>query len=259
MPRTNSDGYMIPTDEQQIEFAKLVAALEIGDEVTATQFLPKNNYILNYYMDRGDNLSVSYLLQETKPISKGWGLYAFRVDPVNNIIIEAPHPLYDINTPSVALDLYRALDAHALLVAGAHRYANHDGSADVAHAPGSIFQSVHQALLQGLPTPLGNSVILQVHGFSSSEHPDYPQIVIGFGGNILTPDFLLAGKMETALAQEGINVGLCLGEDWKDLCGSKNIQAATSDRAIFIHIELDEKIRKNDERLIAAITQVFGK
>jgi hypothetical protein len=142
MPRAKSEGYVVPTNEEQADFGKLVSLIINNKLASTADLLTQNNYRLNYYVDRGDEYSVSYLLREEKPIQKGWGLYAFRVDSTSNIIIEAPHPLYDRRTPSIALDVYRALDARALLIAGAHRNANDDGSADVAHAPDSIFQSV---------------------------------------------------------------------------------------------------------------------
>jgi hypothetical protein len=45
---------------------------------------------------------------------------------------------------------------------------------------------------------------------------------------------------------------------WRDLCGRTNGQGATSNGAIFIHIELDERIRRNDKAFVAALVQVFG-
>ena len=146
MPRAESEAYIPPSKEEQADFAKLVSMINNDKLANTGDLLTQSNYRLNYYVDRGDDYAVSYLLREQQPIEKGWGLYAFRVDSTSNIIIEAPHPLYDRRTPSVALDLYRALNARALLIAGAHRNANEDGSADAAHAPDSIFQSVHETI-----------------------------------------------------------------------------------------------------------------
>jgi len=258
MPRANSEGYVVPTDEEQAAFAQLVAALGASDLVRAAQLAAQNHYGLHYYVDRNDDHAVSYLLREDKPIQKGWGLYAFRVGSASNIIIQAPHPLFDINTPSVALNIYRALDARALLIAGAHRDANLDGSADVSHNLESVFQSVHEALLQEIQAISGNAVILQIHGFNSGKHDGYPQVVFGFGDKAQPAEFALARKLKDAISEQGITVGLCTGDFWQDLCGTTNVQAYTSNDAIFIHIELDEMMRKNDEGLITALVQVFG-
>jgi hypothetical protein len=223
------------------------------------QLADTNHYTLNYYVDRGDAEAGSYLLREKRPIENGWGLYAFRVDSTSNIIIEAPHPLYDRRTPSVALDLYRALDARALLIAGAHRNANGDGSADVAHAPDSIFQSVHETLVKEVKSSDGQVIVLQIHGFHTSKHDGYPQAVLGFGKSIDSAELTLGQELENIFRQQGLNVGVCTGNNWPDLCGTTNVQAASMNGGMFIHIELDEKVRKNDEAFIAAIVHVFGK
>jgi hypothetical protein len=258
MPRAKSEVYIVSSNTEQMAFVELVKRLEVGDLVSASQIAAQNRYRLHNYVDRNDSNAVSYLLRENKPIQMGWGLYALRVDSASNIIIEAPHPLFDINTPSVALDIYRALDARALLIAGAHRNANADGSADVAHAPESIFQSVHKTLLQEIQAASGNAIILQIHGFHAGKHAGYPQVVFGFGEVMQPLEFALAQKLEDALLEQGFSVGLCTGDVWQDLCGTTNVQASTSNGAIFIHIELDKMIRKNDEDLITALAQVFG-
>jgi len=259
MPRADSERYLVPTDHEQMAFAELVSSLEAEDLIRTAQLAAENYYTLNYYTDRGDENATSYLLRETKPIQKGWGLYAFRIASTSNIIIEAPHPLYDRRTPAVALDIYRALDARALLIAGAHRNANSDGSADMAHVTESIFQSVHVALSEEMQTAFEDVIILQIHGFHTSKHAGYPQAVFGFGATIQPPELALAQKLEAALAEQGIDVGLCTGHVWQDLCGTTNAQASTTSGVVFIHIELDEKMRKKDDALVKALVQVFGK
>jgi hypothetical protein len=259
MPRAKSEGYVVPSNQEQEDFAKLVSMIN-NDKLTSTaDLLTQSSYRLNYYVDRGDDYAVSYLLREQQPIEKGWGLYAFRLDSTSNIIVEAPHPLYDRRTPSVALDLYRALDARALLIAGAHRNANDDGSADAAHAPDSIFQSVHETLVKEIQSSTGQVIVLQIHGFHTSKHDGYPQAVLGFGKSIDSMELTLGQELENIFRKQGLNAGVCTGNNWKDLCGKTNIQAASMSGGMFIHIELDEKVRKNDEALIAAIVHVFGK
>jgi hypothetical protein len=259
MPRSKSEGYVVPTDREQADFAKVVSMIYSNELGPAADLLSQNNYTLNFYVDRGDDYAISYLLREQRPIQKGWGLYALRVNSPSTIIVEAPHPLYDRRTPSIALDVYRALDARALLIAGAHRNANRDGSADVAHATNSVFQSVHESLSRELGVSSGDVVILQIHGFHTTKHEGYPQAVLGFGRNTALAETTVARELEAALTEHGIKVGLCLEDAWRDLCGRTNGQGAVSNGAIFIHIELDELIRKNDEAFIAAIVQVFGK
>jgi hypothetical protein len=259
MPRATSQGYVVPSNQEQSDFAKLVSMINNNELGHTDDLLIKNNYTLNYYMDRGDDKAVSYLLREQRPIQYGWGLYALRVDSTSNIIVEAPHPLYDRRTPSVALDLFRALDARALLIAGAHRNANSDGSADVAHAPDSIFQSVHETLVKEVRSSSGQVLVLQIHGFHTSKHDGYPQAVLGFGRSIDSMELTLGQELENIFRKQGLHAGVCTGNNWKDLCGTTNVQAASMSGGMFIHIELDEKVRKNDEAFIAAIVHIFGK
>lgn len=259
MPRENSEGYVVPTDQEQKAFADLVSALAMEDLIKSAQLASENYYTLSYYMDQGDENAISYLLREKRPIQQGWGLYVFRADSTSNIIVEAPHPLSDRRTPSIALDIYRTLDARGLLIAGTHRNANPDGSADMAHVTKSIFQSVHMALSQEIQDTSKEVIILQIHGFHTSKHEGYPQVIFGFGEKIQPKGFALAQKLENALAEQGIIVGLCTGDVWQDLCGTTNAQATISSRVVFMHIELDESIRKNDDALITALVQVFGK
>jgi hypothetical protein len=258
MPRAGSEGYVIPSEEEQAGFGKLVSLIYRKEFADAIQLANKHYYRLNYYVDKGEDSAASYLLREQKPIQKGWGLYAFRVESTSKIIVEAPHPLYDRRTTTIAVDIYRALNAHALLIAGAHRNANSDGSADVAHVPESIFHSVHGSLVQQIQAKSDIAIVLQIHGFHTSKHEGYPQAVLGFGKNMQPAEITLAQALESALSAQGIKVGLCVDETWWELCGRTNDQGAASNGAVFIHMELDEKIRKNDEALIAALLEVFG-
>jgi hypothetical protein len=258
MPRSGSEAYVIPGGEEQTDFSKLVSLIHAGEFGDAAQVAAAISYRLNYYVDQDDHSAASYLLREQKPIQKGWGLYAFRAGSTSNIIIEAPHPLYDRRTPTVAMDVYRALDARALLIAGAHRNANQDGSADAAHAPESIFQSVHKSLVREIQSESGDAIILQIHGFHSSKHEGYPQVVFGLGKNAQKNEVALAERIKDALAEQGIAAGICTGKDFQDLCAETNIQSSVTNEGAFIHMELDEKLRKNDGALIAALLQVFG-
>ena len=119
-------------------------------------------------------------------MKKGWGLFLFRRETGSNVIVEAPHPLYDQQTPSVAMSVYSALDARALLIAGAHRDANGDGAADAAHNPETAFQAIHSALVSS-----GSPVVLQFHSFAASKHPGFPQVVLD-GDHVVAP-----GRVET--------------------------------------------------------------
>ncbi|HXD10111.1 MAG TPA: hypothetical protein VN653_08620, partial [Anaerolineales bacterium] len=151
------------------------------------------------------------------------------------------------------------LSARALLVAGAHRNANADKSADVAHADQSIFQSAHIILTQEIQAESGNVIILQIHGFHTSKHDGYPPVVLGFGEETGAEETALAEKIKEALAEQGITAGICMGSELQDLCARTNVQGAAGNQGIFIHMELDESLRRHDDALITALVKAFGK
>ncbi len=259
MPRANSEGFVVPADEDMNIFSSIVTSLRKTNLEEALAAATANEYELLWYTDQNDDNAVSYVLREADPSKKGWGLYVLRAATNSNVIVEAPHPIFDEGTPDLAVDVYRALDARALLVAGAHRDANRDGSADASASPQSIFQAIHVAELQESIDSTGSVIILQIHGFGASKHPAYPHVVISYeyGKDINPADLVkgqqIAGEIVEALKDKGIEAGLCSGGKWRDLCGTTNIQAVLMTRGIFIHIELDETIRENDKKFIEAL------
>lgn len=257
MPRANTEGFTIPGRSDQDAFKKITIAIEDNTPDLFTETASAFNYEILKVSDQGNFETQSYVLHEKLPITKAWGLYIFRIKTGKNIIVEAPHPLADKDTPRVALDLYRALQAQALLVAGAHRNANLDGSADSAHALKSIFQTVHQTLFQLSKKANGTTIFIQIHGFAANEHPNYPQVVIGHNWKNNSEKDKLLQKIADALHGNNITFGICNGKTYLDLCGTENIQSIATSGGIFIHMELDETLRKNDSALITSLKQVF--
>jgi hypothetical protein len=249
MPRAGSEGFIIPTNAEKDSFAELVTKIQNGELPRAGGVAAEFGYELMQYTDRGDGNSSSWLLRELKPIRKGWGLYAFRSSSTRDIIIEAPHPLYDEGTPAIAAQAYRVLRARALLIAGAHRDANVDRSSDVAHHVQSIFEAVHEVI-----TKTKSTIVLQIHGFAASKHPGYPRIVLSSdeaqGSDLLD-------QLAAAFKAQGVKAGTCGGGQWPDLCGETNAQSRSSGPAIFIHIELDESMRADSSIVLTVLKQVL--
>jgi hypothetical protein len=251
MPRAGSEGFIIPTNDEKDSFTSIVAKIQNRAAARAGGIAAEFGYELLQYADRGDNASISLMLREIKPIRKGWGLYAFRSSMINNIIVEAPHPLYDEGTPAIAAQIYRALQARALLIAGAHRDANADRSSDVAHHAQSIFEAVHAAI-----TKTSSTIILQIHGFAASKHPGYPQIVLSSDE---AQGSELIDQLAAAFKSQGVKVGTCSEGQWAALCGETNVQSRSSDPATFIHIELDEAMRANSSIVLKVLQAVLLK
>ena len=249
MPGAGRGRVVVPSQADQAAWAALAARLLNQDIARAGALAAANSYELLAYSDRGDQGAADWILREVKPIRKGWGLYVLRAEPANALIIEAPHPLADAGTPGVALAVYRALQARALLIAGAHRDANADGSADAAHTTQSIFQAMHLAL-----TASGSPIVLQIHGFAASKHPGYPQIILSHDLGTMTE---MLDRLAQALTANGLTVGVCDGKSWTALCGETNVQSQHMRAGLFIHLELDEAVRAHTEPLLAALALVF--
>jgi hypothetical protein len=257
MPQPGSNAYVVPKDSERAAFSTLVKTLLNGDPAQAAALASTFGYSIIDYSDRGDKKAQEYLLEEQTPIQRGWGWYAFRKDASSNVIIEAPHPLADANTTNVALDLYRVIDARALLIAGAHRSANDDGSADVSHTPGSLFQVIHNSLVDE-PLPVADAlIVLQIHGFDSARHPTYPDIVIGYDRAVPKPLAARINVLREALVSAGFQVGVCDGKSWEALCGTTDVMRSIP-HGLVIHLELNESVRAHDRDLVRALEQVFA-
>jgi hypothetical protein len=257
MPRANTEGFIIPTKSEELAFQKMVLAIEDNNPELAAHSALTYNYELIKFSDHGNFGAESYILREQLPITKGWGVYIFSIRPSRNIIIEAPHPLADKKTPEIALDIFRALNARALIISGTHRDANRDGSADSAHAPESIFQTVHLALFQYTQQLSQSAIFLQIHGFAAENHPHYPQIVIGHNWKHDPEKDRLLQNIEEALQSNNIKAGVCDGKKYQNLCGASNLQSSTTKGGIFIHIELNESLRHDDSVLIESLKQAI--
>jgi hypothetical protein len=263
LPGAGSQAFVVPTDQEMADFAELIRVLLSGDPASASRLAGENHYELIRYTDKDDHDAESYLLREQKPILKGWGLYLIRTGTAQDILLEAPHPISDEGTPLIAAHAYQALRARALLVSGSHRDANRDQSADVAHSPRSIFQAIHRALLESTPAGGGAWTVLQIHGFASNKHPQYPQVVLGYDKSFQLNPFndlnetRLVKSLADALSARKVATGICDGFSWQDLCGETNVQAGHVKNEIFVHVELDTEMRDDDRTFLKALKKVF--
>ena len=93
-----------------------------------------------------------FVLVEALPKQRHWGTYVFRAGMASPYIVEVPRPLYERQTHQFGAALLERLDAAALLIAGAHPFANADGTSDVARVANKVnaFQLTRQVLLREL-------------------------------------------------------------------------------------------------------------
>lgn len=164
------------------------------------------------------------------------GLYVRDLGARLSYLIQAPHPVYDLNTEFMAAAVWRGLPGAMLMVAGAHRQAggegNHQGLADVPWNTASLFNRVSAAFV---PIPQ-----IQIHGFNNATAPDY-DIVAATGSAdpgvlaIALADALQAAGFRVARVWEGFDVLTALGNKQ-----SLNAAAAGSQ---FVHLETSYSLR----------------
>jgi len=115
--------------------------------------------------------------------------------PERELIVSAPHPVFDRGTGAQAAAFYRVLGARALIMAGAHRCAVALTTAcsgttgvcgprgpyrlsDVAHAVHNVFHAAHQ----WAAATWTRTVVLQLHGFANRGSPVWFLLSSGSSG-----------------------------------------------------------------------------
>jgi hypothetical protein len=182
---------------------------------------------------------------------RGWGsMLVDRSAPIR-VVVQVPHPRFDINTEVLGVDVQRAVPGSVLLVAGAHRTAD-GGSADVAHNDQSFFHVVATEFARhDVPA-------IQLHGFADKNLPDAEAVVSSSAGSV--------SDLSRAVADGLDDRGLAVCRAWAKRCGrlegTRNEQGrAAADRdTAFVHLELGWSIRSERERrdeVVEALAEVF--
>lgn len=276
MPGRDSNGMVVPTMEQMSTWETIVQALLEDDLAGVCQLIQLNRlpYQLIDYRDEGNDGQRYLMLKERTPISLGWGTYLMRAEqPVRELVIEVPHPRYDLGTKEEGVDMFRELNARALLIAGTHRCANTtyspdegttkacNGSrepyrtSDVAHATQSIFHRTHQLLVP----PQGNSRALQLHAHGRTACPDL------FISNTTNTPSTFTIQLYTTMRTHCPHLSVGYPNDGHSTCplvGSTNVQGQYSNTPFaperFIHLEQSRHLRDNPACLIEALKLVIG-
>jgi hypothetical protein len=278
-----SNAFIAPPADQLDGFRLTMQQLLLGDVASAINGLDALNYDLN---SLNDDSGKSYLVaQERSTGFRGLGTYLVDLNYARNVIVEVPHPIFDINTPEEGSDIFQGLAARALFIAGTHRCANPDtesgcsgtttacggGSipvriSDAPHFTGNFMYAGHSAALQLDPQPIS----LNLHG-NSSEPVD---VTLSDGTRVAGADTDLVQQLRTALLARSVNVGSCNrpadGLTAQNLCGTTNAQGrlsngsleacrinATSASGLFLHIEQHRNIRDDPSLLIQALQDVL--
>jgi hypothetical protein len=284
MPGRESQGFDLPSPAELDDWRAVAGALLTHDFSAADSLVGADlsDYELVEFLDTGFQNRTYYLLREKLPVSRGWGTYM--VNPVydRSIMVQVPHPAYDLNTYEEGADLFRRTGSRFFLMAGTHRCASDvtspcsgttsacgDGTyhvSDVAHYTDSPFQAVHEVLDAGVR----HLYVISLHGNGRSSCED----IFLSNGHASGSSALLYSLKNAVLAAGGLTVGVAGDGSSCPLIGSTNVQgrvtngstdpcvtAASGNGGYFIHIEQHREVRENAGeygKLIDAVNQTIG-
>ena len=263
---SGSGLYVAPNESQRSAFSAAAESLLEGNVATAETQAAALDYEVVKFTDSVSG-NVFYGLRETNNSpTKGWGSFYVNLDANHEALIEVPHPRFDTNSWDIAARAYRDSDSRGFLIAGAHRNANGQGTADVAHLEDSVFQEVHEAWIGSG----GERTAWSIHGFDADNHsfPTGTDAVLSNGdGSVsqevvaldaeLTEEGFLSFAYNTLDQDDPLNVtvnGSEEGTTFSSLGGRTNVQGISS-RSLngrFVHVELEQSIRFNGDNRIAA-------
>jgi hypothetical protein len=174
-------------------------------------------YQLAFCPDR--RLNQDFLVLAERPDMPGrryWGTFVFRLGEARPFQVQVPRPLFDLNTLEYGVHLFDQLKAEAILVAGAHHWANQDGSADLGNFKNSanMLNLVSQVYLRQAGEAA--KMVIQCRGYAllpATNRP--PDILLAFQSGIshermLTP---LARELFELLRKEQMQLQFVDGSD----------------------------------------------
>lgn len=253
IPGRGSEGMSLPTPEESQRFIDGLQAARDGDLDEARELMAPLSYEVREVID-SDTTRHLYAFEEQRDRDgdwpHGWGLYVMAFAPARPLMVEVPHPIFDVHTPEVGVEAFRHGNAEMLMVAGTHRYANDDGSSDVAHEDRTMFARVNRALVTSGHT------VFQPHGFDSdSSRAASGEAVVSAG---VAPPPPVVGTVTSALRGAGFDVCEYDGDECTDLGATQNVEGVRCREvgADFVHLELARDVRDDPERraLAAAVT-----
>lgn len=175
------------------------------------------------------------LFRSETDTDRSWGAVLVDRSAPTRLVIEVPHPNFDLRTELLGVEMFRKIPGSIVLVAGAHRRAS-DGNADVAHNESSLFHAMAVELARrGLPQ-------IQLHGFADKNLRD-ADVVVSTGS---------ATRLRAArsIADQLAEAGLIVCRAWLRRCGqlegTSNVQGRAAEKlgATFVHLEISWSVRR---------------
>jgi hypothetical protein len=257
MPRPGSDAYDVPTSAEATAMASAFGAVRDGNLDEAAGIAGALGYVVQPFSDTTTGRHLVLMAERRNPDGSwphAWGLFVFSPGSRSRLVVDVAHPFDDIDTPQVGVETFRLADARGLLLAGASRYAADGGASDMAHATGTVFDAIHRSLLSP------GVLVFEPHGFESTNHQDYGEVVVSSG---VFPPQPLARRAAGALSAAGFRVCLYDGSRCSALGATTNVQGASTREAggQFLHVEMAPRIRSAERlrhRVAEAIARAAG-
>ncbi|ALG09562.1 hypothetical protein [Kibdelosporangium phytohabitans] len=245
-------SYRPPTSAERKQAIAGLTGLIDGQLPRATQDLMPLGFTVSDGTDPVTNRRYTLVVNEPDS-DRAWGVYLIDTSAPLSLVVEVPHPNFDLGTERIGVDLFRQVPGSVLLMSGTHRRAE-DGAGDVAHRNDSLFHA--------LAVELGSRDIpqVQLHGFHDKTL-EGTDIVISPGAGEPNP---LVRETADNLANAGLAVCRAWSKDCGKLEGTRNQQGrnAAENGTVFLHVEINRTVRDDNamsSRLVRAIADAMKK
>ncbi|MEV0638793.1 hypothetical protein AB0I77_28400 [Streptomyces sp. NPDC050619] len=230
------DGdYTPPSDKERARLAEGVGHLLEGDATKAERLLASVGFGVTRLTDAASGRRYDEIAATRSGEGEHWGRLYLNADSAVRWNAQIPHPVADRDTELLGVRLLEDAPGGSLVLAGAHRRAGRDNSADVAHREDSVFHAIVVELQKrGVPG-------VQLHGFAKGPDRPYEAVVsTGAARRALAETTALADSLEAD--------GLRVCRSWSARCpleGVTNVQGKSAERrhAKFVHVELAPSAR----------------
>ncbi len=235
------DRYVAPTDDERRALTESLQTL-LSPAVDAVEQARSRVSAAGFVLEAVPEIPGTWVVREGVR-RRGGGVYLVRAGSPSRLAVQAPHSFYDEGSLPLACALFRASTAAALFVNTAHRYkaaavtAEGVHPADVAHAPGTLFQAATAGFLMART----NARVVQLHGFGPRE--SNVAAVVSSGER--SADHPLVDRIAAALiVATGASI-VRFPEESAELGATTNVQGAAvrAARGEFVHIEMSRGLR----------------
>ena len=286
MPRKNSQGYVVPTPDEQADWSGVTWAMLNGscENIILPASLARS-YSIAKFLDRQVGREYCVLLEtrdedDNGRVDKGWGTLITDARPLREIIVLAPHPLSDSRTHLQSVEVFKGVRARAVLVSGTHRAASERGgagacgesrSSDPTHSVDTMFQPTLSEAMELYGQLQREYVVLQFHGMAettcagvdvhlsngSSDSVDDKVHELRQALQALEPEWTVTTpESATACPMDGarnVQVRLLAGVPYEELCDPTPVPGSPR----FVHIEQKREVRRDTEVWVRAVRDTW--